>query len=81
MINAKELKKLAAMCRKVGIKSFKSADFEFTLTESEPSSNKKAKEHHEPGIPTSDGLTPQELLFWSTGVATPEAVGSTDESQ
>lgn len=72
--NAKELKKLAETCRKVGIKHFKSQDFEFTLTDEAPvSAYKLAKQEAKASIQTddvkSDTLSEEELLFWSTGVS------------
>lgn len=70
----KALKKLADMCRKCGIKSFKSGAFEFTLSEDVPVSNyKKSKENNQVPLSMpntsfqSDTLTEDELMFWSTG--------------
>lgn len=68
--NAKDLKKLADMCRKAGIKSFKGNGIEFTLSEDAPvSTYKKAKAaQNSPDKDfESDGLTEEELLFWSAG--------------
>ena len=70
----KELKKLSDACRKAGIKSFKCAEFEFTLTEDAPVSNYKRRQRKtgeltEPVLDTtfkSDTLTESQLLFWST---------------
>ena len=70
MINAKELKKLAATCRKAGISHFKSSEFEFTLTDSLPSprSTKKQDKFVETAPEFStDSLTEDALLFWSAG--------------
>lgn len=73
-MNLKELKRLAAACRKAGISHFKSADYEFTLTEEQPkSAYRQAKAATQPsgdsGKFESDSLTNDELLFWSTGTA------------
>lgn len=73
--DTKALKELVKSCRKVGIKTFKCADFEFTLTEDEPTSNykKKAKATLFSQVPASEykveseDLTPEQLLMWSTG--------------
>lgn len=71
----KQLKKLADICRKVGIKSFKCPAFEFTLTEDIPVSNyKKAKEdkvqqqeyNDKVRQIQSEALTEEQLLFFST---------------
>lgn len=76
MIDPKELKKLADACRKAGIKHFKNADIEFTLTEEAPVSTYKRKKEVmlipqgsllQETIKNADTLTEDELLFWSTG--------------
>lgn len=68
----KELKKLAAECRKAGIKSFKNSECEFTLTDDAPVSNYKRKtiEKEAPGPVidstfTSEQLSDEQLLFYS----------------
>lgn len=67
----KELKKLADTCRKAGIKSFKNADFEFTLSDQGPISNykKRTKAISEPKSQdnsiVTDSLTEEQLLMWS----------------
>ena len=65
----KELIKLAAACRKAGIKHYKSADMEFTLTDDAPVSNykKKAAQYANPVADDfeSDELTDDQLLNWS----------------
>lgn len=72
-MNIKELKKLAAACRKAGISHFKSADYEFTLTEDAPKSAYKLKTGtHEPQAGAndkfeSDSLSESDLMFWSVG--------------
>ncbi len=70
-VDLKTLKKLAAACRKAGIKSFKSPDFEFTLTDAEPEPAKKAKGSTPAASPNTpivtDEPTAEELLFWSVG--------------
>lgn len=67
----KELKKLADTCRKVGIKTFKCAQFEFTLTEDIPltpyQKAKEIKQLHTQGKIESDELTEDQLIEWSTG--------------
>lgn len=69
----KALKKLADLCRKAGIKHYKSDKFEFTLSEDVPVSNYKrqkaiSKPTSTPDSPfVSDTLSEQELLFWSVG--------------
>lgn len=73
----KKLKKLATACRKAGISSFKSPEFEFTLTEEAPQSPRKAAQEAKEfvqGKVETDEPSPQDLLFWSTGVhsANPE---------
>lgn len=71
----KALKKLADTCRKVGIKSFKNADLEFTLSDdfvakqATKRSRNAGKENtssiaHD--IIQSDTLTEDQLLFYST---------------
>lgn len=72
-VDLKNLKKLANACRKAGITYFKSADFEFSLDASPQKiqtrrSKVNAGELKEDEAPKSDSLSPEELLFWSTGV-------------
>lgn len=67
-----ELKKLARICREAGIKHYKTAEFEFTLSDDEPAGHTKVK-----SIPLtkaeldkeieSDDLSQDAMLFWSTG--------------
>lgn len=75
-IDTKELKKLADACRKAGIKHFKNAEVEFTLSDDLPQSNYKKKQVNAPATGpdqiTGDSLTEQELLFWSTGIVPTE---------
>jgi len=68
----KALKKLADACRKAGIRSYKDANCEFTLTDDAPISNYKRKTIQK--TPTeaviddtfkSDQLTEEQLLFYS----------------
>lgn len=74
-MNVKELKKLAAACRKAGIKTYKCGDVEFTLTEDEPQSAYKLKKTDSKPADNfapdtnfeSDSLTEEQLLFWSSG--------------
>ncbi len=66
----KELKKLAAACRKAGIKAFKGPTFEFTLSDDAPMSNYKRSKQStspQPDKPfVSDSLSEEDLMFWST---------------
>ncbi len=70
-MEVKELKKLAAACRKAGIKTFKSGEIEFTLADAPvkaPRASKKvaapagAAEIDEKGW---DSFTDDEKMFWS----------------
>lgn len=73
MIDAKTLKKLAATCRKSGIKHYKCAEFEFTLTDDMPEPHAKQMRQNL-SSPSSSGvdevqsetLTDDALLFWSS---------------
>lgn len=71
---AKELKKLAAACRKAGITHFKQGDLELDIAEELPKKPRKAShasiESTQPSNIESDGwdtLTEEEKLFWSVG--------------
>lgn len=77
----KALKRLADACRKAGIKTFKNADFEFTLTEDAPLSNyvrkkRSIRPEEDTGVDSAtfktDTLTDDQLLFWSLS-ETPES--------
>lgn len=81
--NLKELSKLAKHCRKLGISTFTSSEFSFTLSPSDPISrvrraNKKPKTEFEEAIESQEYEIPgdmpkeEELLFWSSG-GSPEA--------
>lgn len=72
----KTLEKLAKACRKAGIKHFKNATLEFTLTDEVPPSNYKKRQKASPKVPHSstsddlietDSLTETQLLLWSAG--------------
>lgn len=71
--DVKALKKLTLACRKLGIKTFKTSEFEFTLTDDAPESNykkSKSKIVDEPidsrdPVFSTDSLTPEQLLNWS----------------
>lgn len=67
--DAKALKKFADACRKAGIKTFKNAEFEFTLTDDLPVSNyKKKRAEQETAISLeveTEQLTEEQLLFYS----------------
>ena len=76
----KELKKLADMCRKAGIKHYKQGDIEFTLTEDAPVKSKKtvsqsnqsaSNVQNENGTFESDSPSEEDLLFWSVGIGQP----------
>lgn len=71
-MDPKELKRLAAVCRKAGIKTFKSGDIEFTLADTPVKAPKAAKKAD---LPTGaseidekgwDSFTDDEKMFWST---------------
>ena len=72
MVDPKTLKKLAKACRDAGIKHYKDADMEFTLTDEAPQAaaprGRKAAPKPAPGVAPefeTDSLSPEELLFWS----------------
>jgi glutamine synthetase len=70
-MNYKELKKIADACRKLGIKHYKSAEFEFTLSDSAPQSNYKKQKtksytDDDSEIRVEDTISDEDLLFWST---------------
>ncbi len=72
-VNFKELKKLAAACRKAGIKSYKDSNFEFTLADHLPSVTRRSKKASR--MPTAatgpfetDSLTDEQLLMWSSSL-------------
>jgi len=87
----KELKKLAAACRKAGIKHYKSASgMEFTLSDDFQEPVRAAKGTKQapaaPQAPTADTLfkgdapSEEDLLFWSVG-AQPDGVVDQKESE
>lgn len=65
----KNLIELAKTCRKAGIKHYKDAQVEFTLTEVEPEQAKRKRRKPAPLDSTdkieTDGLTDEQLLLWS----------------
>jgi hypothetical protein len=83
-IDNKVLAKLVKSCRKLGIREFKCQEFEFKLNEQAPlvklSKTKQRKtsritdftDNSPEEIPT-DGLSHDELLYWSTGIETNKA--------
>lgn len=87
-MDLKTLKKLSAACRKAGIKTYKCAEFEITLADSTPTTSyKRSKEKklsNQPLIPSSDrideidsdGLTEDQLLFWSATAEEEEGLGA-----
>jgi hypothetical protein len=73
MITPKELKKLADMCRKVGIYHFKQDGVEFTLSD-KPQSKASKQHSKQTGAEVkavideafeAEGLTQDALLMWS----------------
>lgn len=67
---ASELIKLAKACRRAGIVSFKSPEYEFILTEDAPVTNRATKKLFLPiqqsqGEIETDSLSPEDLLFYS----------------
>lgn len=65
---SKGLKRLAATCRKAGIKHFKSGDFEFTLSDSLPEPKRRGGvvEYQAPDAAfQGEELTQDQLLNWS----------------
>lgn len=71
-IDTKSLEKLAKMCRKAGIKHFKSSEFEFTLTEETPNlkPNKKIqgeiKASIQGDVRSDEQLSDEALMFYSS---------------
>lgn len=72
-MDLKSLKKLAELCRKVGIKTFKNADMEFTLSDDvAPVSRASRKDNAKAPVVESNedvvtnSLTEEEMLFWSS---------------
>lgn len=67
--SAKQIKDLAKTCRKVGIKHFKSADFEFTLTDELPnipkSVQKSTPDDVVADVIATNSINDEQLLFWS----------------
>lgn len=87
-LDLKQLKKLVLACRKAGIKQFKCADYEFTLTDLEPSTIRKSQIvqkksntlmdqalSQEDDFDT-DSLTEDQLLMWSVSELPPEETKS-----
>ena len=71
----KELKKLAASCRKAGIKHYRCADFEFTLTDDMPITPTRHKSMlkissspmtTDKVIESDQEFTEEQMLFWSS---------------
>ncbi len=72
-MSPKELAKLAAACRKAGIRHYKTAEFEFTLTDEVPVSAYKKKQSATSTTPPddkfeSDELGQEALMFWSSAM-------------
>lgn len=74
-MDVKTLRELAKECRRAGIKHFKCAEYEFTLSDEAPESDYKKNKRTTSQLQEttsntevqSDSLTEQELLFWSSG--------------
>lgn len=81
-MDPKALKKLAAACRKAGIKSFKGHGVEFTLTDEDPAPKVHKNSRPEPSYESvaaefqADTLTEEQLLMWSTGASPDETEAS-----
>lgn len=73
IITPKQLAELAKACRKAGITSFKGHGVEFTLSDLPPAKGRPATTKSAPPVDLgenkveSDELSPEALLFWSTG--------------
>jgi hypothetical protein len=85
MASPKELIKLAAACRKAGIKSYKDADCEFTLTEDAPQRKSRAKSVAAPYAGPdkefqTDSLTTDQLLMWSSAPGGAPFSGESEEA-
>lgn len=72
-MDLKALEKLAKACRKAGIKHYKDAQLEFTLsdepyrqTRTRKAKNPQVKETDESTM-SLDGLTEEQILMWSAG--------------
>lgn len=75
-VDLKLLKKLASTCRKLGIQSFKTQSFEFTLSDDIRAVEKSSKKQFKSSSPLhslgpdddfkTDSLTEEELLLWSS---------------
>lgn len=74
MLSPKELMKLASACRKAGIKHYKTADFEFTLTDDVPAKIIKGQvQSIQPSTIETDSLTQDQLMMWSAMDPTSES--------
>lgn len=82
-MDCKELKKLAATCRKAGIKTFKNAEVEFTLSDEAPVSIKRyglqkaSQSDTNSELQVTDTLTEDQLLMWSSQ----DLLATTEENQ
>lgn len=80
----KQLKALIALCRKNGITSIKHGDIELTLGEA-PTKTIATKDVAKESIATdkveSDSLSPEALLFWSSGEAMQETLDKAASSE
>lgn len=69
MMDAKSLKKLAAACRKAGIKKYQCPEFSFELTDEAPlppiNSKAYAQATSSDDVVATDSLSEEALLFYS----------------
>ncbi len=68
-MDLKEIKKIVTFCRKNGVESLKTQDFEFKLHPShivEPKQKSKRARDTDNKDPISEAYTAEETLFWST---------------
>lgn len=74
----KQLKALIALCRKNGVLSVKCGDIELTLGETPVKQTKNNRKEDKPSALTdkveSDTLSPEALLFWSSGESMQETL-------
>lgn len=75
-MDLKSLKKLAELCRKVGIKTFKNSDIEFTLSDDQPIAivkrSRKTSKNDDNTVLADESntelnsLTEEQMLMWSS---------------
>jgi hypothetical protein len=75
-MDPQKLHQLAKACRKAGIKHYKDADVEFTLTDESPKKQKAAKQDNTPDTPVETDIpSPEALMFWSAQGIDPASTG------